>query len=220
MEKLTVQQAVLLVWFWLSVLLFSAWMALLFPGPSQHQIPAQDQPKAEAPTDKKPVDVTGSEGSENRLADYTLWLTIFTGVLGAATIGLGVFNYMLWRETRSGRILANKIHSDEERPWLAIEIISATQEFDRTNNGELTIQWQTLNSGKTPAIEIRTYSELVRIGLRPRVDEVFSGFVEGNLSVYRRTQRTGPMARIAFPNSEAGIFRERVMELLPLAPKP
>lgn len=150
MEKLTPRLAVLLVWFWLTAILGSLYLGLLL------------EPMSQAEIQREAVQGEVAASGEERLADYTLWLTIFTGALSLATVGLGVFNYLLWRETRDAGRRATEMHADEQRPWLSLNIETnpslvwsaciATAEYDL----------QVLNVGRKPAFDVRHYHDLLR----------------------------------------------------------
>ena len=60
---------------------------------------------------------TATEKTEGRIADYTLWLTVFTGVLGLVTCAL-------WWETRLGGKLAREVFIASNYPKIILREIN------------------------------------------------------------------------------------------------
>jgi hypothetical protein len=76
--------------------------------------------------------------ADERMADYTFWLMVFTGVL----TGLAVLQaLMLWRTVENGRV--------SERAYIKMSHTPPGVTFN--NSGSFTVQMQIVNYGKTPA---------------------------------------------------------------------
>ncbi len=82
------------------------------------------------PNSDKTSEKGGGDSSKSWWAAPEWWLVGFTGVLTIATIALGVFTYLLWRETRravvdtaGGLEIANKTYISAHRPRLIVRDI-------------------------------------------------------------------------------------------------
>lgn len=160
----------LVVVFWSYV-----WLLGLVGGPSLHQLLEQrdqEQPPGQQRTEQQPSQVAGSEGAEDRVAYYTLWLTVFTAVLGSSTL-------LLWLETRHAGGLAYASHIRERRPWLMVELGEIVQEFNRSNWANVTLKWSVSGIGNAPATNAVLFTRLKRVNIHDAPAEVrFQRFVE------------------------------------------
>lgn len=118
-DKLTPRLAAVLVWFWLTLILASQYLALLFPSQQDHA--GQSQPQTQAETQE--VAAVEGPSPDDRIADYTLWLTIFTAVLGVGTLAL-------WWETRRAGNLARAEFIASHRPSVIVRAIRSPEQRD------------------------------------------------------------------------------------------
>ena len=96
------------MWRWLAPL----WIVSALAGTAwgvaelQSSKPPQQQTTGGEPSSDKTHKVSPSEEANDRIATYTLWLAIFTGALGVATIGLWVTTIFVgWNQSRDTRLL-------------------------------------------------------------------------------------------------------------------
>ena len=99
--------------------------------------------------------------AEDRLAAYTEWLTIWTGVLACATAGLLIATYFAARDTRrmaSAAERGNKLSRDmlvaTNRPWISAQValLALGSPLTSTPDGwQLSITYILKNVGHSPA---------------------------------------------------------------------
>ena len=103
---------------------------------------------AEQPTEE----ISGAEWTaEERIADFTFWLTAFTFVLGVGTL-------FLWWETRKSGRLAREEFIATHRPRIAVRFI---QEWSR-DEGHDSVNVVIVNTGETTATVEGIGSDLAR----------------------------------------------------------
>lgn len=118
------------------------------------------QTQTDRTAEQKPEYVSAAEQANERTAQYTFWLTIFTGVLAASTIGLWIVTWRVGRrQAKDTRILQRAYLSVEPfgvNPWLPDEA-NAPQDasgqpiVDHKVVGHVRIR----NVGKLPAGDVR-----------------------------------------------------------------
>lgn len=150
----------------LGVLLATAVWAVVFAINPKY---SGTQQQSQATSNNQPHEVSEAEKADERLARYTLWLTIFTGVLAISTIGLWI---VTWRSgVRQSSDMQTSIKAANlsakaaeraadvaeralvltDRPWIKIDVdLAGSLEFGRD---EITLPihavWK--NIGKSPA---------------------------------------------------------------------
>jgi hypothetical protein len=174
--------------FWTGVLLWSS---------PQHSEPPQQSQTEHATEPKNQKDIT-----DERLANYTLLLAWFTGILAASTIGLWV---VTWRasikqsEDMKASILAstaavevaNRAHIAEHRTWLKVyptEIGPLTIE-----NGKfrITVGIEAQNVGNNPAVAVSLGCEPYRA----------KGFGANRIESAKLVERTKQFAAAGYPSA-------------------
>jgi hypothetical protein len=115
----------------LTVAIFS--LGVLF---SSSSLNGQRQSQTAEVASHKPANV----GAEERLADYTYWLTWLTGILATSTVGLWVITYLTWQH---GRETAER----QLRAYLAL--VRFELDFDKH---EFVVVVR--NDGQTPGREV------------------------------------------------------------------
>jgi len=116
---------------------------------------------------KKTQYITSPETTDDRLARYTFWLAIFTGVLSASTIGLWVATEVGGRrQSREARRTIETMERTERRQLRAYVFTTAAQIEAADGNGRilsgqqiqagfLAVSTMTItNTGQTPAYDL------------------------------------------------------------------
>jgi hypothetical protein len=102
--------------------------------------------------------------TEDAIARYNKWLMLFTGVLAAATIGLGVATYMLYR----GAEKQLELSRDAERRELRAYIGHWQMPFDGITKR---VKYFDMNYGRTPARDVSMYVRVVPGGPPSTLDD-------------------------------------------------
>ncbi len=139
----------------LAVAIFSMGMTVQIINPKNNQ--------ANSGTDKQAKAESSTSTTDDRLANYTLWLVVFTGVLGASTIGLW---WVTWRgSVRQSRDMEASIATAKRSANIAERALTVVERAfcavsDFSNNtisirGQLSFfatRIRIANSGSTAAI--------------------------------------------------------------------
>jgi hypothetical protein len=140
------------------LLIVSLFLGILSIGSALHA-QSQSQPLADTQRSPQGVSVPSDESANERVADYTFALTVVTSVLAVATIGLGIFNGLLWGETRRGGQLAREAMITDKRAFVFAS--NLTPVYERGEDGQFNwrfiVHWQ--NSGDTPTKNLRAYAQ-------------------------------------------------------------
>jgi hypothetical protein len=111
-----------------------------------------------------PVETTShsKEDNDSALADYTLWLMIFTGMLAVATIGLGAATVGLYLTGEKQVKITRETLVGDQRAWIVTSLEFARDGLE-TIGGEIQInvRLKVMNAGRTPAIRAHTTMGLV-----------------------------------------------------------
>jgi hypothetical protein len=134
--------------------LLAAWLFVALPllyrphATIQHIAPAAEQhsPNHE-PNSKK-------EETDEALAYYTLWLMVFTGVLAAATLGLGIATFGLYLSGEKQIRLSRDIFVASQRPWLKVTVSIAGDFHSNEEHGSLDLKVTAENVGSIPAVSV------------------------------------------------------------------
>jgi hypothetical protein len=113
--------------------------------------------------------VLEADKADERVARYTLWLTIFTGVLAVSTIGLWV---VTWRGARVAKdsadaakganVLARENFVSSERPWLwLVDIADGGSVSIKGDEVRVTTQFVVKNLGKSPAVRVTVRCRII-----------------------------------------------------------
>jgi hypothetical protein len=189
--------------------------------------PSQQQEKynySTKNTEKKAADISTGE----RLAAYTLWLAIFTGLLVVIS---GVQGYFLLRADKTARITANaaKLSAEAaigvELPKLFVKKIELIRVEPTFGTVEITIT----NYGRTPAFVFWESAEY-RVGELPREPDYFNGVdmepgtVIHNGGEYKMTARerdmTAVFPRAPFNNGQQTLWTYGIIYYLDFLDKP
>ena len=108
----------------------------------------QDSTKPPAPTTRAPA------GAEERLATYTLVLTVFTG-------GLFVANVLLWLSTQSTLKHLRQEFEAQHRPWIPPDIhLDSAWTWTPEGDGHVTLRFDLRNIGRSPATNVDVHTEM------------------------------------------------------------
>lgn len=197
-------------------------------GPERASDPERNQKRPE---------VSG-ESSDQRLADYTFWLTICTGVLAASTIGLWVVTGLGLRHAREdsarqARDMGKSLRialSAVDKPWLYID--SPMHNGQEWLQGEirLSIVLPFANFGKAPAfLQYFTAAVFLSPGPRGKLSDMPKGVDWGMLGfidipeadeVRSFVNRKGKSlldreSSVVFSDIETGMERRRTLKTAP-----
>src|SRR5579862_3043999 len=102
------------------------------------------------------------ETTDDALAEYTLWLMIFTGVLAIATVGLGAATVGLYLTGEKQVEITRKALIGDQRAWIVTSLEIGPKGL-RIAKGymELDVQLKVTNIGRSPAVGACTTIELV-----------------------------------------------------------
>jgi hypothetical protein len=102
------------------------------------------------------------ETTDDALADYTLWLTIFTGALALATVALGAATAGLYLTGQKQVEITRQSLVGDQRAWIvtSLEIGPSGLKIARRYM-ELDVRLKVTNIGRSPAIAAHTEIELV-----------------------------------------------------------
>ena len=138
---------------------------------------------------------TEKEKTDEALAEYTLFLMVFTGILAIATIGLGAATVGLYMTGEKQVELTRKALVGDQRAWLTTSL-EIGEEGLTTNHGvmSLDVKLKVINLGRTPAINAHTNMLLVeryenedvlKFAAKNKVEHPHSLFLSPNDSYYR-----------------------------------
>jgi hypothetical protein len=162
---------------WISLGSWYAWRSSLPTPQNQSKNASYQNAKKEAEK------ISQSESIDDRLAKYTLWVAIFTGVLAVSTIGLWVATIGLYFAGKSQLKLARDEFISSHRPKLRLKHIWVSSPDGQTFVGELqtgmplTVRLDIVNIGNTTAtINIINFITLIipsqeRLPQRPPYNE-------------------------------------------------
>lgn len=102
------------------------------------------------------------ETTDDALADYTLWLMVFTGILAVATIGLGVATVGLYLTgEKQVKVTLDALIGDQ-RAWIITELLIGDSGVEVDNMGPaVDVRLKVSNMGRTPAVAAHTNMRLV-----------------------------------------------------------
>lgn len=97
------------------------------------------------------------EKAEEALARYTWWLTLFTGILAIATVGMGAATLGLYFAGERQIKLTREIFVANQRPWIkaSVDIAGDFQSNGETGVVQLAISME--NVGSTPALCVHPF---------------------------------------------------------------
>lgn len=122
---------------------------------------------------QEPSSELATPGADDRIADYTLWLMVFTGALGVATIGLWFTTYIgIRNQSRDIRVL--------QRAYLAIESGGIDPLL---RNDTSVVHISVVNVGHLPAREVEWCINVEMDGNGARSDFPVNGPFYGNNTI-------------------------------------
>jgi hypothetical protein len=100
--------------------------------------------------------------TDDALAEYTLWLMIFTGVLAIATVGLGAATVGLYLTGEKQVDITRRALVGDQRAWIATALEIGPRGL-RIAKGymELDVRLKVTNIGRSPAVGAHTSIKLV-----------------------------------------------------------
>jgi hypothetical protein len=155
------------------VLVISLAGAFVSSHPSLHPSYQQSSNKDnQEDTHKKDSKALWDRWFPDSISVFTLWLVIFTAVLGF--VGMYQLNFLgraevIAAKTSDAAIESNKISRDrtiaDQRPWLYVASFEPVGRIRRTQSGDFVISIRLIvkNIGHTPAFYVSTFSEVVVI---------------------------------------------------------
>ena len=178
------------------------------PQPTDHSVAKKGSANsAEQDSTKPQAPITpATPSAEERLADYTRMLTLFTGGLVAATL-------LLWLTTRGTLQHLRREFQVEYRPWIPPEIeLASGWTWTPQGEGRVTLRFTLRNIGRSPATNVDVRTEIFPYGL---------GFLETPAAVQKKLSQSKRRDALApgegmgwtiFPNS-APRYVERIMSI-------
>lgn len=105
---------------------------------------------------------TEKEKADEALAEYTLWLMTFTGILAVATIGLGAATVGLYLTGEKQVAITREALIGDQRAWLVTKLeIGPDGLTMRDGEADLDVRLKVSNFGRTPALGAHTNMKLV-----------------------------------------------------------
>ena len=122
------------------------------------------QPNCEWPGDHDAADYCQQKRMADAAAD-TLWWTRALITLTILEIAALLAAVMYTASAAIQAIKGNKIARESQRPWLSIEEVSAANDFvsREGNNIQIDVSIRLRNTGKTPAVNVRTACEIAPV---------------------------------------------------------
>ncbi|MGY3649519.1 hypothetical protein ACVWW2_004810 [Bradyrhizobium sp. LM4.3] len=112
--------------------------------------------------DKVTHAATEKERTDEALAEYTLWLMGFTGLLAFATIGLGAATIGLYLTGEKQVAITREALIGDQRAWIITELeIGKDGVSIRDGHIEVDVRLKVINVGRTPALRAHTNMTVV-----------------------------------------------------------
>ena len=96
--------------------------------------------------------------ADDRIADYTLALTIATGLMFIANVALAFLTFKLWQEAKKSAELTRNATVVDNRAFVFATGYAPIWEIDPTGNVAFRFLPQWKNSGATPTRQLRLYA--------------------------------------------------------------
>lgn len=132
------------------------------------------------------------EATDEALADYTLWLMIFTGILAAATIGLGLATVGLYKTGEKQVKVTREALIGDQRAWLVTELgIGPAGVTLQNGQVSVDVRLKVMNVGRTPALRAHTNMEMTNSVLATS-DRVLKMAADSKVSDHRSGLTVAP----------------------------